>query len=222
MTVPVENKIRLLIVDDHALMREGIRSSLAKYSSLEVTGEAANGEEAVRKAKETLADVILMDINMPQMNGIEAMELLRREVPGVKVLILTVHKNPEYLRKAIDCGASGYVLKDASPEELARAIELVGAGRRFFSAEVSGAALDLYCKDPQNSAAHSDALSRRELEVLKLVASGRSTKEIGIQLKITSRTAATYRERIMRKLGIHNVAGLTRFAVAEGLIECVT
>jgi two-component system nitrate/nitrite response regulator NarL len=220
MKTPFEKKRRLLLVDDHPLMREGIRSSLANYQSLEIVGEAHNGEEAVRKAKELMADVVLMDINMPGMNGLEATELLRREAPHAKALILTVHKNPEYVRKIIHCGARGYVLKDASGEELARAIELVAAGRSYFSPEVSGEALDFCFKqavDPGQ--AHATALSKRELEVLKLVARGYSTKEIAPQLKITCRTVETYRERIMSKLGVHNIAGLTRFAISEGLLD---
>ena len=219
MSTRVEKKLRLLLVDDHAMMREGIRSSLAKYPFLEIAGEAADGEEAMRKVNELGADVVLMDINMPRMNGLEATARMRKEAPAAKILILTAHKNPEYVRKIVDCGAHGYVLKDASPEELARAIEVVGEGRRFLSAEVSGAALDFYLKNGSGSESpRLNALSQREIEVLKLVAKGHSTKEIAAQLDITSRTAATYRERIMRKLSIHNVAGLTRFAISEGLI----
>ena len=144
----------------------------------------------------------------------QAAELLRREAPHAKVLILTVHKNPEYIRKIIHCGARGYVLKDASGEELAHAIELVAAGRSYFSPEVSGEAIDSFFKEAKHP-----ALSERELEVLKLVARGCSTKEIAPQLNITCRTVETYRERIMTKLGVHNVAGLTRFAISEGLID---
>jgi two-component system nitrate/nitrite response regulator NarL len=220
MKTPLEKKIRLLVVDDHPLMQEGLRSALAKYQFLEIAGEASNGEEAVRKAKELMADVVLMDINMPRMNGLEATELMRREAPQAKVLILTAHKNPEYVRKIIHCGARGYLLKDASGQELAHAIELVADGRTYFSPEVSGEALDFCFKQADHPGqAHSTALSERELEVLKLVARGCSTKEIAPQLKITCRTVETYRERIMSKLGIHNIAGLTRFAISEGLID---
>lgn len=209
-----EKQIRLLLVDDHPLMREGIRSSLAKYPQLGIVGEAGNGEEAVRKAKELMADVVLMDINMPEMNGLQAAEVMRREAPHARILILTVHKNAEYIRKIIQCGARGYVLKDASGEELERAIKLVAAGRSYFSPEISSQAIDTFFKQTEHP-----ALSQRELEVLKLVAKGCSTKEIAPQLNVTCRTVETYRERIMSKLGVHNIAGLTRFAISEGLIE---
>ena len=173
MKTPDQKRIRLLLVDDHPLMREGIRSSLAKCESFEIVGEAGNGEEAVRKAKELMADVVLMDINMPGMNGLEATELMRREAPHSKVLILTVHKNPEYVRKIIQCGARGYVLKDASGQELVRGIELVASGRSYFSPDVSGAALDFCVKQADHSdRARTTPLSERELEVLKLVAKG--------------------------------------------------
>ena len=161
-----------------------------------------------------MPDVILMDITMPGMNGLEATALLCREAPRARILILTVHKNPEYIRTMIHCGARGYVLKDASGEELARAIKLVASGRIYFSPELSGEALDSFFKRAEHP-----ALSERELEVLKLVAKGCSTKEIAPQLNITCRTVETYRERIMTKLGVHNIAGLTRFAISEGLID---
>jgi len=214
MKTPVEKRIRLLLVDDHPMMKEGIRSSLVKHPFLEIVGEASNGGDAVRKAKELKVDVVLMDINMPGMNGLEATELIGREAPQAKVLMLTVHKNPEYVRKIIHCGARGYVLKDAAGDELAHGIELVADGRTYFSPEVSAAALDFCFKQAEHP-----ALSARELEVLKLVAKGCSTKEIAPQLNITCRTVETYRERIMSKLGVHNIAGLTRFAISEGLID---
>jgi len=212
-------QIRLLLVDDHSLMREGIRSSLAQYPLLEIIGEASTGEEAVRKAKELLAEVVLMDINMPGMNGLEATELLHREAPEVKVVMLTVHKRAEYVRKIIQCGARGYVLKDAAAQELAHAIELVAAGGSFFSPEVNECALDFCFKTAKHPRCSPGSLSGRELEVLKFVAEGCSTKEIASQMNVTSRTVETFRERIMTKLGIHNIAGLTRYAISEGLIE---
>jgi len=220
MNPPGGRKIRLLLVDDHLMMRMGIRSALASYPDLQIAGEASDGEEAMRLAKELAVDVVLMDINMPQMNGLEVTELLRHTAPKAKVLILTVHKNAEYVRQIIRSGAWGYVLKDSSPQELARAIEAVEAGRRFFSPDVSGALLDFCLRQgPPEQPSRSASLTERETEVLKLVANGSSTKEIAGQLNITSRTAETHRERIMRKLGIHNVAGLTRFAIAKGIIE---
>lgn len=221
-------KIRVLLADDHTILCEGIRSCLAPFPTIEIVGEARNGDEAVHKAKELAADVVLMDINMPQMNGLEAMEMLRRDAPQTKVLFLTVHNNPEYLRRTVREGARGYLLKDALPAELARAIEVVNDGKTFFSPEVSGALVDMYCdrdgdesgKDTQSGGTGGcRSLSEREREVLKLVALGRSTKEISSELNIAFRTVETHRERLMRKLDIHNVAGLTRFAIANRIID---
>src|SRR6266536_5778057 len=164
-------KIRLLLVDDHTIVREGIRSCLTPYPFLEVAGEADCAEEGVRKAKELAVDVVLMDINMPGVNGLEAVEKLHREMPQIKVLVLTVHKNPEYVQRAIRCGARRYVLKQASPEELAHAIKLVDSGQGYFSSEVSGTLLDLCApQPPEEKSAGLDCLSPREQEVLKLVA----------------------------------------------------
>ena len=212
-------KIRVLLADDHTIVREGIRSCLAPYTFLEIAGEASDGEEAVRKAKDLAVDVALMDINMPVISGLEAVERLHREAPQIKVLVLTVHKNPEYVQRMIRCGARGYVLKHASPEELARAIELVESGKGFFSPEVSGTLLDLCAPaHADEKPVGLDSLSPREQEVLKLVARGYSTKQIAGELNITFRTVETHRERLMRKLGIHKIAGLTHFAIAHGLI----
>jgi DNA-binding NarL/FixJ family response regulator len=212
---PPAKKIRVLVADDHTIFREGLRSCLSCCESLEIAGEASDGEDAVRKAKELGADVVLMDLNMPKITGLEAADRLHQECPDTKVLILTVHKNPEYVQEMIRCGAKGYVIKDASPQEIVQAIETVNAGRSFFSPAVSGALVD-FCMHSRETGA---SLSPREREVLQLVAGGRSTKEIATALNITFRTAETHRERIMRKLGIHNIAGLTRYAIRQGLID---
>jgi two-component system, NarL family, nitrate/nitrite response regulator NarL len=212
--------LRLLLVDDHQILREGIRSCLAPFPDIEIAGEASDGAEAVRKAMELQVDVVLMDINMPDMNGLEALELLQRDVPQAKVLILTVHNNPEYVRRTIRSGARGYLLKDASPSELARAVRLVGEGKSFFSPEVNSALLEMCSENnSETEVTPTSLLSEREREVLKLVASGRSTKEIATELDIAFRTVETHRERLMRKLQIHNIAGLTRFAIANGIVD---
>jgi len=210
--------LRILLVDDHTIVREGIRSCLTPYQLIEVIGEASDGAEAVSKSKELNPDVVLMDITMPSMNGLEATKLLRCEAPAVKVLVLTVHKSTEYVLGIMECGARGYVLKESSIEDLVRAIDWVAAGKSFISSEVSGPVLDHVLKR-EHDTAHLIALSEREREVLKLIASGYSSKQIATGLNVTVRTAETHRERIMRKLGIHNIAGLTRFAIANRLID---
>lgn len=210
--------IRVLVADDHPVVRKGLRSCLADQPHLQLVGEAADGEEAARKARELLPDVALLDINMPRLDGLQVTELLRREAPKVKVLVLSIHSRPEYVQRIIQAGARGYVLKDSSPDQLVQAIERVHAGDVFFSPQVAQLALRQYVGSggkPQPS----DKLSCREREVLVQIAGGSSNKEIASRLGVSVRTIETHRERIMRKLNIHSVAGLTKFAITRGLIS---
>ncbi len=216
----MKKKIRLLLVDDHPVVREGIRSCLASHDHLEIIGEAVDGEDAVSKTMKLAPDIVLMDINLPHVNGLEATERLRRKAPKTRVLILTVHNNKEYALQIIRSGARGYVLKDSSPQELVRAIESVIRGETFFSPDVAQFVLnDVVAKAGKGNLAAASKLSERERRVLALIAQGNSTKQISERLAIRSRSVETYRERIMRKLDIHNVAGLTRFALAKGIIN---
>ena len=214
----MKKRIKILIVDDHPVVRKGLRSCLAQQTHLEVVGEAAEGHEGVRKAKELAPDVVVMDIDMPQMNGLAATEVLRKEVPQIKVLILSMHQHTEYVLRILRCGAAGYVLKDASPEELVKAIETVHSGEAFFSPNIARVALNQFVRGPSAGPSATD-LSNREREVLIHIAEGLSNKEIASRLGVGVRTVETHRERIMRKLNIHSVAGLTRFALAKGLIS---
>ncbi len=211
-----KKKIKLLVVDDHPVVRGGLRSCLSKVSHMECVGEAADGEEALRKAHELTPDIILMDINMPHMDGLAVTELLRKEVPTTKVIILSMHSNREYVLRIIQAGARGYVLKEAPPEELVRAIEVVSAGEAFFSPDIARIALNQYVNNEGQPPIGK--LTEREREVLVLIAGGKSNKEIANHLDLGVRTVETHRERIMRKLNIHSVAGLTKFAIAHGLI----
>ena len=214
-----KNKIRLLLADDHPVVREGIRSCLANHDRLEIVGEAIDGKDAINKAKELVPDIVLMDINMPTMNGLKATEELRQKLPKIKVLILTVHSNKEYALQMIRSGARGYVLKDSSPKELIQAIESVYHGDAFFSPEVARLVLNDYvAKASRIDSAPAAELSEREREVLALIAKGCTSKQIAAQLGVSIRTAESHRENIMRKLNIHNVAGLTRFAISKGII----
>lgn len=220
MSASQTKRIRLMLVDDHAIVREGIRSFLVAQPHLEIVGEASDGREALAKAKELVPDIVLMDITMPHQNGLETTRLLSQQVPQTRVLVLTVHNNQEYAAQVIRCGARGYLLKDTSPAELVRAIEAVHAGQAFFSPLISQAMMnDLVAKAAQPASTATQSLTAREQEVLIHIASGLSNKEIAERLQLGLRTIETHRERIMRKLDIHNVAGLTRFAITERLIN---
>jgi DNA-binding NarL/FixJ family response regulator len=213
----MKKRIKLLLVDDHPVVRKGISSCLARQEHLQIVGEAANGEEAMRKTRELMPDIILMDIDMPEMNGLEVTELLHKDFPKIKVIILSMHSNSEYVMRIIQSGASGYVLKEAPTEELVRAIDTVNGGEAFFSPEVARVALNKYVRGTGENG--SAQLTNREREVLVQISEGLSNKEIANKLGVGVRTVETHRERIMRKLNIHSVAGLTKFAISQGLIS---
>jgi two-component system, NarL family, nitrate/nitrite response regulator NarL len=215
--IKMKNRIKVLLADDHPVVRKGISYCLAQYPHLEIVGEASDGVEAVRKARELSPDIILMDIDMPRMSGLAATEALRRELPQIKVLILSMFSNTDFVVRIIQSGASGYVLKESATEELVKAIDTVANGETFFSPTVARLALNQFVRGATEEP-NSSSLSNREREVLILVAEGLSNKEISTRLDVGVRTVETHRERIMRKLDIHSIAGLTRFAIAKGLV----
>jgi len=210
--------IKILVVDDHPVVRKGLTSCLAQHEHLHIIGEAADGREALRKARELAPDLILMDIDMPHLNGLAVTEMLRRELPHIKVLILSVHSNSEFVLRIIQSGARGYALKEVATDELVRAIEVVYAGEAFFSPEVARLALNQFVRGGGNTTTATQ-LTGREREVLVHIAEGLSNKEIAGQLGVGVRTVETHRERIMRKLNVHSVAGLTKFAISQGLVS---
>jgi two-component system nitrate/nitrite response regulator NarL len=214
----MKNTIKVLVVDDHPVVRKGISTCLARHQQMQVVGEAADGREALRLARELQPDITLMDIDMPQMNGLAATEALHRELPKVKVLILSMHSNSENVLRIIQSGARGFVLKEAPTDELVRAIETVNAGDAYFSSDVARVALNKFVRG-NGAAADTVHLTSREREVLTLIAEGLSNKEIACQLSVGVRTVETHRERTMRKLNIHTVAGLTRYAIRQGLVS---
>jgi two-component system, NarL family, nitrate/nitrite response regulator NarL len=213
----MKSRIKLLLVDDHPVVRRGITACLSRHEHLSIVGEAADGIEAIRKARELMPEIILMDIDMPQMSGLAVTELLRKELPAIKVLILSMHRNTEYVLRIIQSGARGYVLKEAPTDELVRAIEIIHSGEAFFSPEVARVALNQFVRGG-GSGSRSAHLTHREREVLIQISGGLSNKEIASQLGVGVRTVETHRERIMRKLDIHSVAGLTKYAITEGLV----
>lgn len=212
-------KIRLLLVDDHPIVLDGIKSHLCAQPEFEVVADASNGQDALRKAKLTLPDVILMDISMPHMNGLEAIGHLRRQVPNAKVLILTMHESKEYIAQVVRSGARGYLLKDSAPAELVGAIKAVHNGEVHFSPSVSKVLVQEMADGTRraDNGAEQQPLTDREREVLSLIAEGLLNKQIADRLGIGVRTIETHRERIMRKLDIHTVAGLTKYAIARGM-----
>jgi two-component system nitrate/nitrite response regulator NarL len=210
--------IKVLVADDHPVVRKGVQICLAKQDNMRVVGEAVDGDEALRKARELSPDVVLMDISMPGMNGLAVTEVLRKEAPDMKVLILSVHSNKDYIFRVIQAGAHGYVSKEAPPEELLRAISTVYEGEPFFSEEIARAALTEFVRSGGKKEPFAQ-LTPREREVLVAIAEGQSNKEIADRLGIGVRTIETHRERIMRRLNIHSVAGLTKYAIANGLIS---
>src|SRR5688572_18999805 len=218
MSATKKTKIKVLIVDDHPVVRKGLWSCLSARDNLKIVGEAVDGNDAIIKAKELLPDIVLMDLHMPKMDGLEVTDALRKEVPHAKVLILSKQGTRDAVLRIIKAGARGYMLKDAPTEELVRAIESVQAGEVFFSPPVAQIALNQYVTE-SDKADPLTKLSEREREVLGLIAEGKSNKEIAMHLGIGVRTTETHRERIMRKLDIHSVAGLTKFAIAHGIVS---
>jgi len=213
-----KEKIRVLVVDDHPVVRKGLQACLTKQDRLKIVGEAADGDDALKKALELKPDVVLMDVSMPRRDGLAVTQVLRKEAPQIKVLILSVHNKRDFIFRIIEAGAHGYVSKEASPEELLRAIESVHEGETFFSPEVAQAALNQLVNNGGKKEPFAQ-LTNREREVLILIAEGQSNKEIANKLGIGVRTIETHRERIMRRLNIHSVAGLTKFAIANGMVS---
>jgi DNA-binding NarL/FixJ family response regulator len=212
-----QKRTRLLLADDHPVIRRGIAACLTSHPELEVVGEAHDGKETLRKARELSPDIILMDIDMPHTNGLAVTETLRKELPNIKVLILSMSNSSTFVPRILQSGARGYIAKDAPTEELVKAIETVQRGETFFGAEVAQIALK-QLMGGNEPGANSRELSPRERDVLIGIAKGLSNKEIATQLNIGTRTVETHRDNLMRKLDIHSVGGLTKYALANGLV----
>lgn len=212
--------IRVLLVDDHPLVLDGINACLSSEASIEVVGQANNGLEALELAEALAPDVVLMDVSMPVMNGLEATKEMKLRFPQYRVLILSMHENREYILQLIQSGAAGYVLKDVSSEELVKAIEVVHQGGTYFSAKASNALVKQF-ENPAKALAHDDkrqSLTKREEGVLKLLAEGCSNKEIARELDISVRTVETHRQNIKQKLNIQTAAGLAKYAIENNIV----
>jgi DNA-binding NarL/FixJ family response regulator len=212
--------VRILIADDHRIVREGLRHLLEKRTDFKVVGEAADGESAVKLATELSPHIVILDISMPGLNGIEATRRILAERPAIRVLVLSMHSDRRFVIESLKAGAAGYLLKDSAFDELARAIEVVMARGAYLSPAITEMVVREYvaqagCGD---DAAFS-VLSPREREVLQLMAEGESTKAIAARLAVSVKTVESYRQQVMEKLDLHSVAELTKYAIREGLTD---
>ena len=215
--------IRILLADDHKITRQGLRSLLDKQSDMEVVAEAEEGRTAVRLVRELLPDVVIMDVSMPDLNGMEAARQITREFGNVKIVALSMHSDSLFVTEMLKSGALGYLLKDCAFEELARAIRTVVAGKTYLSPSVSGVVVDDYLHRLSKAGFSGlGVLTNREREVLQLLAEGKSTKRIALKLHISGKTVETHRRQIMNKLDIHTVAELTKYAIRKGLTSLET
>ncbi len=214
---------KILIVDDHEVVRDGLKNILTSMDNITIAGEASNGEEAVKMYSTLKPDLVIMDISMPGMNGIEATRIIKEKDTDARILILTMHDNQEYLNQIIRSGAKGFILKNTDKEELLEAVKTVSAGENFFSKDISKLIIDNYirtAKDTEKNDGYKEVpLTKREIEILKLIASGYSNQEIANILYISYNTVDTHRKNIMHKLTIKNTAGLVRYAIEKGLIS---
>jgi DNA-binding NarL/FixJ family response regulator len=214
------NKIKILIVDDHPVVQDGLIAFLKERNNFEIIGVAFNGEEAVQKTKELQPDVILMDIGMPIMNGLEATKIISKKYPNSKVLVLTVHNEKGYIIKIMRAGARGYIMKDIDSKELIKAIETVHRGEIVINSQISQIVLDDYIHESSGSdPILKDELSKREVEILSLIVNGLGSKEIADKLFLSVNTVRVHRENIMKKLNLHNIAALTKYAIDSGILE---
>jgi len=212
-------KIRILLADDHQILREGLKYILDTQADMKVIGEASDGRQAVREAKKINPDVIIMDIAMPELNGIEAARQILALYPSIKIIILSMHYSTEHIYQALQAGAMGFVIKDAAGKELMQAVRAVYGGHRYLSEKVDEILIEDYVMQRRKIQPQSplESLSPREREILQLVAEGKTSAAIAEILFISPKTVETYRSRLMHKLGLKDTAGLVKFAIAQGL-----
>jgi DNA-binding NarL/FixJ family response regulator len=214
-------KIRILLADDHSLVRKGLRLLLERAPDLEVAGEAADGREAVRLAATLEPDIVIMDIAMPQWNGIDATAQIVKQNPRIGVIILSMHSDESYLMRALTAGARGYLLKDSAEEDLLRAVQAVAQGRPFFSPVIAKALLEDYVRQLKQRGLQDtyELLTDREKQILQLLAEGKSNKEVATLLDLSPYTVETHRTHLMQKLNLHNTAEIVLYAVRKKIIS---
>ncbi len=211
--------IKVLIADDHQLFREGITNLLKASPDLEIVGQAENGKEAVEKALELKPDIILMDIGMPEMSGIDATLTLKKEIPEIKIIALSMHSDKQFINGMLEAGASGYLLKNSTYNQLIEAIKSVYSGNKYLSGEVTDIVINDYLDKKQEANKREAELSERESEILLMIAEGYSTREIGEKLFISVKTVGTHKQKILEKLNLSNTAEMVKYAIKNGLIE---
>jgi DNA-binding NarL/FixJ family response regulator len=217
----MNTKRRIVLVEDHTLLRAGLRALLCHDPDLEVVGEAANGRDAVRAISDLSPDLVIMDLTMPGMNGVEAIAQIKRRYPQVRILVLTLHRADEYIHESLKAGADGYILKDASHDELRVAIRSVLNGKTYLSPDISNKVVSVYLGGGKSTGSSSawESVTHRERQVLKLVAEGRANKFIAEYLCLSVKTVEKHRSNLMRKLDLHNASMLTAFAIGKGLLS---
>lgn len=209
---------KVLLADDHKIVRDGLRTLLDKNEEVRVVGEAENGRTAVQQAKKLAPDIVILDVAMPDLNGIEAARQIIGECPGVKVIAVSMHSDRRYVAEMLKAGASAYLSKDYAFDELENAIKAVISGKVYLSPDISGVVVDNYVRQTPNPEASAfSLLSQREREVVQLLAEGKTAKEIANELHVSIKTVETHRTNIMAKLNIHRLAELTKYAIREGL-----
>jgi len=213
--------IRILVADDHGVVRKGLRLILERHDGFEVVGEAGDGREVVRLAEELSPNLVIMDVGMPQLNGIDATAQITHRTPQIGVIILSMHSDESYIVRALGAGAKGYLLKDSAEEDLVLAVRIVAQGRPFFSPKITQTLLDDYVRQlRQNGLQDSyDLLTAREKEVLQLLAEGKSNKEVAVILDLSVYTIETHRTNMMQKLNLHNTAEIVLYAVRKKIIS---
>ena len=216
-------KARVLIADDHEVVRQGILSLVKMLNQFEVCGEAMDGRDAVQKAKELRPDIVIIDIGMPQLNGLDATRQIMRERPSTKVLVLTMHDSEQVVREVLEAGARGYLLKSDAGRDLVSALEELQLNKTFFTTKISEMVLASFLNSRTMEPTPSNALglTSREREVIQLVAEGKSTKEVAVTLGLSVKTADTHRSNLMRKLGVHSVSELVLYAIRNNIIHVV-
>ncbi|HEX5690072.1 MAG TPA: response regulator transcription factor [Roseiflexaceae bacterium] len=213
-------QLKIFLADDHAVVREGLKALINAQRDMIVIGEAGDGQTAWQQARDCQPDIVIMDITMPELNGVEATAQLKRACPGIKVLALSVHEDTSYLRQLLTAGAAGYILKHAAADDLIQAIRIVAAGVVYLDPALAGSVVARYVRVPATaSALLGSALSEREIEVVQGIAQGYSNKEIATQLNLSVKTVETYRARAMDKLGIESRSGLVRYALEHGWLH---